>query len=334
MSLKRIGFLGYDGMQALDLVGPLEAFMTAVDEESNGNGKPQACYEVLVIGLTKEPFTAETGIVFLPHQAIDNVPALDTLIVPGGKSLRSGETSARISEWLEKRAGQIRRIASVCTGVYALAPTGLLDGRHVTTHWRFARDLAQRFPGLKVDANALFIKDDKFYTSAGITAGIDLSLALIEEDYGSNVALSVARELVVYLKRPGGQEQYSEPLQFQMQTTDHFGDLITWARTHLRRDLSVEALAGKAHLCPRHFSRRFKEDFGVTPGVFVETLRLDEARRRLAEDNSTIEAVGDSVGFKSAKAFRRTFERRFGVSPSTYRGRFSLPARVRHTRKI
>jgi transcriptional regulator GlxA family with amidase domain len=210
----------------------------------------------------------------------------------------------------------------------------MLDGRQVTTHWRFARDLAQRFPSLKVDANALFIKDDKFYTSAGITAGIDLSLALIEEDYGSNVALSVARELVVYLKRPGGQEQYSEPLQFQMQTTDHFGDLITWARTHLRRDLSVETLAGKAHLCPRHFSRRFKEDFGVTPGVFVERLRLDEARRRLAELNSSIEAVGDSVGFKSAKAFRRTFERRFGISPSSYRSRFPLPARARHTRKI
>ena len=185
-----------------------------------------------------------------------------------------------------------------------------------------------------MDANALFIKDDKFYTSAGITSGIDLSLALIEEDYGSTVALSVARELVVYLKRPGGQEQYSEPLQFQIQSTDHFADLITWARTHLRRDLSVESLAAKAYLCPRHFSRRFKESFGVTPAFFVETLRLDEARRRLAVHSSTIEAVGDSVGFKSAKAFRRTFERRFGVSPSSYRSRFSSkPGGAAHREK-
>ncbi len=334
MSPKRIGFLGYDGLQALDLVGPLEAFMTAVDDESDRNGKQQVRYEVLVIGLTKEPFTAETGIVFRPHKTIDNVSALDTLIIPGGKSLRSGETSGRISEWLMKRSDKIRRIASVCTGIYALAPTGLLDGRQVTTHWRFARDLAQRFPALKVDANALFIKDDKFYTSAGITSGIDLSLALIEEDYGSTVALSVARELVVYLKRPGGQEQYSEPLQFQIQSTDHFADLITWARTHLRQDLSIETLAGKAHLCPRHFSRRFREEFGVTPGMFVETLRLDEARRRLAEHNSTIEAVGDSVGFKSARAFRRTFERRFGVNPSSYRSRFSSkPGGASHREK-
>ena len=329
MNPKRVGFLGYDGLQALDLVGPLEAFMAAVGEEGNGNGNvpPQDRYEVLVIGLTDQPFTAETGIVFHPHKTIKNAPVLDTLIIPGGKSLRSGETSATISQWLKKRANKIRRIASVCTGVYAVAPTGLLDGRRVTTHWRFARDLARRYPRLRVDANALYIKDDKFYTSAGITAGIDLSLALIEDDYGSQVALSVARELVVYLKRPGGQEQYSEPLQFQIQSTDHFADVITWARSHLRQNLSVEALAGRAHLCPRHFSRRFKEVFCTTPGVFVETLRLDEARRRLGENKNTIEAVGASVGFRSAKAFRRSFEKTFGVSPSTYRSRFSSSGR-------
>lgn len=325
MNPKRVGFLGYDGLQALDLVGPLEAFMAAVDEEGNGNDsvRPQGRYEVLVIGLTDQPFTAETGIVFHPHKTIENAPVLDTLIIPGGRSLRNGETGGIIAQWLKKRASNIRRIASVCTGVYAVAPTGLLDGRRVTTHWRFARDLAQRYPRLRVDANALYIKDDKFYTSAGITAGIDLSLALIEDDYGSQVALSVARELVVYLKRPGGQEQYSEPLQFQIQATDHFADVITWARTHLQQNLSVEALAGMAHLCPRHFSRRFKEVFGMTPGIFVETLRLDEARRRLGESKNTIEAVGASVGFRSAKAFRRSFEKTFGVSPSTYRSRFS-----------
>jgi len=248
------------------------------------------------------------------------------VIVPGGNGLRKSAIGEPVVAWLRSIAPRTRRIASVCTGVYAVAPTGLLDGRRVTTHWRFARDLAQRFPHLKVDANALYIKDDKFYTSAGITAGIDLSLALIEDDYGSQVALSVARELVVYLKRPGGQEQYSEPLQFQVQSTDHFADVITWARSHLRQDLSVEALAGRAYLCPRHFSRRFKEVFGSTPGVFVETLRLDEARRRLAEHNNTIEAVGASVGFRSAKAFRRSFERRFGIPPSVYRSRFATRA--------
>jgi transcriptional regulator GlxA family with amidase domain len=333
MNPKRIGFLGYDGLQALDLVGPLEAFMTAGTDESNGNGTQPDRYEVLVIGLTNEPFTAETGIVFQPQATIENIPALDTLIIPGGRSLRSRDTSTKISEWLSQRAGKIRRIASVCTGIYALAPTGLLDGRRVTTHWRFAGDLAQRFPSLRVDANALFIKDGKFYTSAGITAGIDLSLALIEEDCGSQFALAIARELVVYLKRPGRQEQYSEPLQFQIQSTDPFADIVTRARTHLRHDLSVESLAAKAYLCPRHFSRRFKESFGVTPAVFVETLRLDKGRRPLADHGNTIDAVGASVGFKGAKAFRRTSERRFGVSPSSYRSHFTVPARALHARR-
>ncbi len=324
MNPKRIGFIGYDGVQALDLVGPLEAFMSALIGAENSDAPRQHCYETLVIGLTDKPFTSETGVVFQPHKTLRNAPPLDTLIIPGGRTLRGGETSSVIASWVKRRAGRIRRIASVCTGVYALAPTGLLDGCRVTTHWRFARDLAVRFPALKVDQNSLFIKDGKFYTSAGITAGIDLSLALIEEDYGPRVALSVARELVVYLKRPGGQEQFSEPLQFQLRSVGRFADLAAWMRGHLSQDLSVEALAERACLCPRHFSRRFKDAFGATPAAFVEALRLDEARCRLADHENTVERVGASVGFKSAKAFRRAFERRFGINPSSYRSRFNV----------
>jgi transcriptional regulator GlxA family with amidase domain len=319
-----IGFLGYDGMQGLDLVGPLEAFMTAMTGDGNGSRTQQRCYETLVIGLTGEPFTSETGVVFNPHTTLADAPPLDTLVIPGGRSLRKGETSTIISAWVGRNADRIRRIASVCTGVYALAPTGLLGGRRVTTHWRFARDLKQRFPDLRVDPNALFLKDGKFYTSAGITAGIDLSLALIEEDYGPRIALSVARELVVYLKRPGGQEQYSEPLQFQVQSTDAFADLAAWMRGHLGQDLSVESLAQRACLSPRHFSRRFKEVFGATPATFVEALRLDEARSRLADHRNAIKSVSASVGFKSGRAFGRAFERRFGVSPGSYRSRFAV----------
>jgi len=323
MNPKRIGFLGYDGVQGLDLVGPLEAFMAARLDGDKEETKLQPLYETLIIGLDQGAFTSETGIVIHPSKTLYNAPLLDTLIIPGGRSLRSGDTSTNISEWLKRRARLIRRIAAVCTGVYAVAPTGLLDGRRVSTHWRFARDLANRFPALKVDSDALFVKDDKFYTSAGITAGIDLSLALIEEDYGPNVALSVARELVVYLKRSGGQEQFSEPLQFQVQSTDSMADLGAWTRSHLRHDLSVEALAKRACLCPRHFNRKFKQVFGTTPANFVETLRLDEARRRLANHNNNIEQISSSVGFKSAEAFRRAFERRFGVAPRMYRQRFS-----------
>jgi transcriptional regulator GlxA family with amidase domain len=297
--------------------------MCAFPDDGNGNGARQNCYETLIIGLTNEPFTSETGVTFKPHTTLDDAPALDTIVIPGGRGLRLvAETCSRVSAWIKRRAARTRRIASVCTGIYALAPTGLLDGRRVTTHWQFTRDLARRFPALSVDPNALFIKDGQFYTSAGITAGIDLSLALIEEDFGARAALSVARELVVYLKRPGGQEQFSEPLQFQTQSTDPLSELVAWMPGHLHQDLSVESLAGRACLCPRHFSRRFKSAFGSTPAAFVEDLRLGEARRRLTRPGQTIEGVAASVGFKSADAFRRAFERRFGITPSSYRKRF------------
>jgi transcriptional regulator GlxA family with amidase domain len=316
MRAKRIGFLGFDGMVALDLIGPLEAFATAVVDD--GRGGVLRGYEVIVIGLTRT-FTSDSGVAFTAQRTLQNSPALDTLVIPGGEGIRRPDASAKVAAWLKGRAGKIRRIASVCTGIYGLAAAGLLDGRRVTTHWRFASELALRFPKLKVDPNALFVKDGPMYTSAGVTAGIDLALALIEEDYGPGVALHVARELVVYLKRPGGQEQYSEPLQFQTRSSNRFADLAAWMTGHLQQDLSVEALAQKACLCPRHFSRQFRNAFGNTPGAFVEDLRLSEARRRLAMRGATIESVADSVGFHSPDAFRRVFERRFGVNPSSYR---------------
>jgi len=321
---ERIGILGYDDVQALDIVGSMDAFSLAARQLAAGRpGAPRA-YEVVVLGLGRRVFVAESGLAIRPHHALASAPPLDTVIIPGGKGIRlNAATRARIAQWLVAHAPQIRRVASVCTGIYALASTGLLDGRRVTTHWRFTRDIAQRFPHLRVDPNALFIKDGRFYTSAGITAGIDLALALIEEDHGAPLALAVARDLVVYLKRPGGQEQYSEPLQFQMKSRDRLADLASWIATHLRQDLSVETLAEKACLSPRQFARRFKRAFGVTPGDFVERLRLDEARRRLSTSGASIEGVADSVGFSSADSFRRAFERRFHLAPSNFRGRFS-----------
>src|SRR5215471_4656795 len=321
MKPLRIGFLGFEGVMALDLVGPFDAFTSAFVEE---NGKDARCYEPIIIGLTSAAFVAESGVIFKPHKSLKNAPPLDTLIIPGGKGLRVPETQRTVAEWVSKRAAKIRRIATVCTGTYGLAATGLLNGRRVTTHWRHASQLAKRFPELKVDPNALYLKDGKFYTCAGITSGIDLSLALIEEDFGPRVALSVARELVVYLKRPGGQEQFSEPLKFQTRASDRFADLAAWIQGHLQQNLSAEALADRAYLSPRHFSRRFKDVFGSTPGAFVENLRLTEARERLTLPDQTIESVALSVGFKSADAFRRAFERRYGLKPTTYRRHFSF----------
>jgi transcriptional regulator GlxA family with amidase domain len=261
-----------------------------------------------------------------PQFTTVTAPKLDTLVIPGGCAMRETKTAAKVAAWISSRSSRTRRIAAVCTGVYGLAATGLLNGRCVTTHWRYAQDLAQRYPALLVDSGAIFLKDGPFYTSAGITAGIDLTLALIEEDYGLSVALAVARDLVVYLKRSGGQEQYSEPLQFQTQSTDRVADLAAWIMSNLQQDLSVERLAAKAKLGPRHFSRRFQRAFGTTPAAFVQTLRMEEARRRLTGEHDTIERVAISVGYRSDDVFRRSFERRFGVSPSVYRNRFGGPA--------
>ena len=274
------------------------------------------------MGLSDRHFSSESGVLFKPHTTLSSVPKLDTLIIPGGRGLRHPATQKAVAEWVKGQAGKFRRVATVCTGVYGLAPTGLLDGRRVTTHWRFARAFAEQFPRLRVDASALFIKDGPFYTCAGVTAGIDLALSLIEEDYGPSVALAVARELVVYLKRPGGQDQYSAPLRFQTRSADCFADLAAWMQGHLQDDLSVEALAARARLCPRHFTRRFKNTFGATPGTFVEDLRLGEARERLSMADQRIESVARSVGFRSSDAFRRAFERRYGVNPTSYRQRF------------
>lgn len=331
----RVGFIGFDGINAIDLSGPVEAFASATELDAEPGAPP--LYQTVVLGLSKRPFASDSGVIFQPHQTLASAPPLDTLIIPGGSGLRRPETQAAVAAWLRTHAKHIRRICSVCTGIYGLAASGLLDGRRVTTHWRWARRVAERFPALRMEPNAIFIQDGPFFTSAGVTAGIDLALTLIEQDFGAPLALEVARELVVHLKREGGQEQYSQPLQFQVaSSSDRLAALGAWIPAHLRRKLVVEALAEKACLSPRQFTRRFKKVFGATPADFVESARLDEARRRLSAHGSSIAAIADSVGFASADAFRRAFERRFGVTPRAYRQRFvlrTMPGGAGHARR-
>ena len=329
---RKIGVIAYPDVQALDIVGPADAFASALLRE---NGGLVHAYEVLLIGLSHKPVISESGIIFRPTFCIRNSPVLDTLIIPGGRSLRmDAKIQASVMEFVRSQARKTRRIAAVCTGAYAIAPTGLLDGRKVTTHWRFADDLAARFPKLNVQANSLYLKDGPFYSSAGITAGIDLSLALIEEDFGPHIALEVARDLVVYLKRSGGQEQYSAPLQFQSKSEDRLANVAAWIANNLTKDLSVERLAEKANVCSRHFGRLFKQSFGSSPADFVESLRLGEARRLLGQRGARVEHVAEAVGFGSTDAFRRAFERRLGLSPSQYRGRFQANGRLRRRPQI
>lgn len=316
-SSRRIGFVVFPQVTALDFVGPMEAFAAA-----NGNRQGPA-YELLVIGLDRKPVRAESGVEFNAACTLDSAPPLDTVLIPGGRGLREPRVNDTVSRWLLKRAVHMRRIVSVCTGIYGLAATGLLDGRRVTTHWAYAPDVARHFPKLQMDADALFVKDGKFHTSAGITAGIDLSLALIEEDCGPAVALAAARELVVYLKRSGDQAQYSEPLRFQARCGDRLADLAAWIAVNIHQPLPVERLARRAGLGARHFSRRFKEEFHLTPAEFVERLRMEEACKRLLQPRASVDAVAASLGFASTDVFRRAFQRRLGVAPGHYRARFA-----------
>jgi transcriptional regulator GlxA family with amidase domain len=320
MSPKHVAIVGFEDMMSLDLTGPLEAFTSARIESPSGRREP--CYKVTIAALGAKSFRSESGLRMTASCSLSSLRQVDTLIIPGGRSMRDPAINAKLADWISRSVREIRRVATVCTGAYGLAATGLLNGRRATTHWMFCRDLAARYPKIKVDANALYIRQGKFYTSAGVTAGIDLSLALIEEDFGPQVALAVARELVVYLKRPGGQEQYSEPLKFQAQSSSRFAELAPWMMAHLERDLSVERLAEQVCLCPRQFSRRFKYEFKSSPAAFVQRLRLDEARKRLSAAESSVEAVARSVGFQDPDSFRRAFVKRFGVAPSTFRGRF------------
>lgn len=314
LKARHIGFLLFDGLTALDLVGPMEAFAIAGTETEN--------YKVCTVGIRRKTVVAESGLIFKPHVTLADCPKLDTLIIPGGEGLRRPAINTAIAAWIKERSQSFRRIASVCTGIYGLAPTGLLDSRAVTTHWRFVHDVAQRFPALRVAADALFIKDGKFYTSAGITAGIDLSLALIEEDVGRSVALRVARELVVYMKRAGGQAQYSEPLRHQAVTTNPFGEIAAFIDANLGGDLSVEVLADIAHLSARQFGRRFREAFHASPAAYVKTARLNRARHLLCTSRARISQVANLAGFASDDGFRRAFEQQFGLAPSSYRDRF------------
>ncbi|MDP9269136.1 MAG: GlxA family transcriptional regulator [Acidobacteriota bacterium] len=335
----RVGLIGFDGVNAIDLAGPLEVFANARDLTLGSDPEAGTAlrYETVVLGVSKngvskKAFTADSGIIFQPHTTLAQAPALDTLLIPGGSGLRVPYVQDAVAQWLRAHAKDIRRVCSVCTGIYGLAASGLLDGRRVTTHWRWARKVAERFPLLKLESNAIFIQDGPYFTSAGVTAGIDLALGLVEQDFGAALALEVAREMVVHFKRDGGQEQYSQPLQFQVAaSSDRLAPLGAWIPAHLKDDLSVEALAARACLSPRQFTRRFHKVFGATPAEFVETLRLDEARQRLGAHGKSavsIAAVAESVGFASADAFRRAFERRFGVSPRSYRRRFGDGASV------
>ncbi len=321
MNPKLIGFLGFEGVAASELTRAADVFAAATLD--GGYGSRISCYHVCTIGFTSECFRAESGVAFWPDSTLETVSELDTLVVPGGDGLRRSLVSERIANWLLARVNQTRRVAAIGAGIYGVAPTGSLDGREVTTHWRYASDVARCFPNLRIDPRRHLVKDGGFYTSGGPGAAIDLSLSLVEEDYGHHVASVVAQEFVGAPISGNGDDKFPSPLVFDSQPTDRFAELIPWIMRNLHEDLSVNTLARRACMSPSHFNRAFKSVFGSAPGEFVETLRINEAKRRLSVPKRTLETIAASVGFSDAQTFRRAFERRLGAKPRSYLKNFN-----------
>ena len=310
---KLVGFIGVDGMSSFDLLGSLEAFAAARTGESAGDAR--ACYEAIIIGAEAKTFVSSAGAVIKARHTLQSAPPLDTIVIPGGTGLRHTEAGRKLAGWLSQRAKTTRRIAAISAGIYPLASTGLLNGRAVATHWRLASDVARTFPALSVRNAVSFVKADGFYTCGGGVAGVEMSLALIEEDFGAKTALAVARELSLDLRQAGAAADIAMP-EHQPGPAERLAELPTWITSRLHRDLTVEVLAERTGLSPRHFYRLFKETFKRTPAAFVEQLRINEAHRRLAAQRGNVESVASSVGFKSPAVFRRAFGRQLGFPPS------------------
>jgi transcriptional regulator GlxA family with amidase domain len=320
MNPKTVGFIVTEQIAASDLMGAAEVFSRAkIRRSDQPEGRESCCYRVMTIGVNAGPCVTECGIVIRPDVDIEQAPPLDTVLVCSGSRSHGEKPSRKLIKWLKERTPNTRRIAALGKGIYPLASAGLLDGRQAVIHWRFAKDVASRFPKLHVNPNNLFVKDGPFYTCAGGASAVDFALALFEEDYGRHVALALARELVVHVKRSGEHEQYSEALKFQIQSCDRFADLPAWIFSHLSDDLSIDALAQRAAMSRRNFTRLFHEAFGKTPAQFVAEARIAEAQQRLLVPRNSIESIAQSLGFRSADVFSLAFERYTGVRPRIYR---------------
>ena len=319
-AVRVIEVLAFPSVQLLDVAGPLQVFASANDHVAAAGGTPP--YAIRVVARGGQGVTASAGLA-LATRALPRVgAALDTLMVAGGQGVEAAAADPMLVDWLRKRAARARRVASVCTGAFLLAASGVLDGRRAATHWSVCAELARRFPAVRVEADPIFVRDGPVWTSAGVTAGIDLALALVEQDLGRTVALAVARYLVVFLKRPGGQAQFSAALSLQS-AEDRFGTLHDWIGGHLADDLTLPVLARRAAMSERSFSRHYAEATGLTPARAVERLRVEAARRLLSESRLPVKRISRRCGFGSEETMRRSFLRLLAATPQDYRARFS-----------
>jgi transcriptional regulator GlxA family with amidase domain len=326
---RRIVFVAGPGTEILDLVGPLQVFARASDMYCRQNPGAHPIYSIEIVSISSSrSLTANCGLRFAANKTFHDVRGkVDTLLVAGGDAVEQNMANADAVRWLRTIARHARRVGSVCTGAMLLARAGLLDGRRATTHWNWCQTLIKRAPRAAVDPDPIFVRDENVYTSAGVTAGMDLALALVEEDHGSRLALQVARNLVLYLRRPGGQSQFSAALSLQLTDRKPLRDLEAWVLDNLDKPLTVPVLAQRVSMSPRNFARVFRIEMKTTPAKFVERLRIEVARRRLEESQNSMETIAAECGFGNVNSMRNVFQRALRIPPGQYRRHF------RHTKK-
>ena len=325
MSERRVVIVAVPGHQPLDVLGPHEVFRGATDALAAGVGRG-APYAPVVAGARRGLVRSEGGLAIEATGSLASLASsrspIDTLIVAGGRGARRAIEDRRLLSLVRRVAARSRRVASVCTGAYVLAAAGLLDGKRASTHWAYCDDLARRFPAVAVERDPIYVRDGSVWTSAGVTAGIDLALAMVEADLGRDVATTVARWMVVFVRRAGGQSQFSAQLAAQAAAREPLRDLQSWVLDHPSAPLDVPSLARRAGMSVRNFARAFRAETGLTPGAYVERARLDTARRLLETSSASVEEIARRSGFGTPESLRRAFVRRVGLAPREYRSRF------------
>lgn len=321
---RRIVVLAFADAQLLDIAGPAQVFASAAELDRMGAAP---AYRVTVASREGGPVRTSSGVTIMTERVAEaSKGGFDTLIVAGGAGVHAAAQDRRVIAWLHAVATKVDRVCSVCTGAFVLAAAGLLDGRRAVTHWSACADLAVRYPDIRVEPDPIFIEDGNVWTSAGVTAGIDLALALVERDLGRRRALDVAQRLVVFLKRPGGQSQFSATLAAQASDDGAFGALHDWMAANLDSDLCVERLAARAGMSVRNFARLYRAQTGATPAKAVAAMRMEAARMMLEETAAPLVEVARRCGYGDEEALRRAFLRHLGVAPGRYRGRFAHAA--------
>lgn len=319
---RQIVMVGFNNHQILDIVGPMEMFSGA---SQTGDGMER--YTTTLVANKMGTLSSTGHMRLMTDRTFDSytdadLAQIDTLLIAGGVGISDAMREGEIMQFIKRAAPHTRRIGSICTGAFALARLGMLDGRRATTHWEAVGRMKERYPQIDVEEDALYVRDDHIWTSAGVTAGIDMALAMIEEDYGHEVTLAVARRHVVYMIRPGGQSQFSARLIGQSKPPGRLGPLVDWVGENPQEDLSIPALAERAAMSERSFARHFSSEVGMTPARFVERTRLDYARQYLEQETKSLDEVFVEAGFASAEQMRRSFQRCLNITPQAYRSRF------------